>query len=113
MTSLTLVTGATGLVGNNVVRQLLERGQSIRVLGRDTSASKPLEGLDVEIVRGDIRDPQALETACRGVNRVIHAAAVVQIGRSGMELQRAVNVEGTRNVAAAARKAGARLVHVS
>ncbi|HQU44949.1 MAG TPA: NAD-dependent epimerase/dehydratase family protein [Pirellulales bacterium] len=110
---ITLVTGATGLVGNNVVRLLLQRGHRVRVLGRTSSDSRPLADLDVERATGDIRDADSLRAACRGVGRVIHAAARVHIGWSGLAEQRAVNVEGTRNVALAAREAGARLVHVS
>jgi len=110
---LTLVTGATGLVGNNVVRLLLERGQSVRVLARETSDPRPLVGLDVEIVRGDVRDAASVERAVQGVERIVHSAAWVQIGWTGLERARAINVEGTRHVAQAARRAGARLVHIS
>ncbi len=110
---ITLVTGATGLVGNNVVRLLLDRGYAVRVFGRNGSGAKALDGLDVERSTGDLCDSESLRRACQGVNRVIHAAARVHIGWSGLEEQRAVNVEGTRNVAMAAREAGARLVHVS
>ncbi len=110
---LTLVTGATGLVGNNVVRLLVERGDAVRVLTRNGSSSRALEGLPVEIAHGDIRQPETIRAACRGVRRVIHAAAEVQLGWKGMELARTINVEGTRNVAAAARTEGARLCHVS
>ncbi len=53
---LTLVTGATGLVGNNVVRMLLERGQTVRVLAREGSDPRPLAGLPVEVVLGDVED---------------------------------------------------------
>ncbi len=109
----TLVTGATGLVGNNVVRLLVERGEKVRVLIRQESLPAALEGLQVEVVRGDVCDPASLEPAFQGVDRVIHAAAHVHIGWRRGELQREVNVEGTRNVAAAALKAGARMVHVS
>ena len=110
---LTLVTGGTGLVGNNVVRLLLERGERVRVLARQTSASRPLEGLDIETVRGDVRDAESLRSAMQGVDLVIHTAAHVHIGWTGMGLQQAINVGGTRNVAAAARAASARMVHVS
>ncbi|HEX5445618.1 MAG TPA: NAD-dependent epimerase/dehydratase family protein, partial [Pirellulales bacterium] len=96
---ITLVTGATGLVGNNVVRMLLARGEAVRVLGRENCDPRPLAGLEVEIVRGDVRDASAVHRACRGAGRVIHAAARVQIGWSGLGLQRAINVEGTRHVA--------------
>jgi dihydroflavonol-4-reductase len=109
----TLVTGPTGLVGNNVVRMLLDRGETVRVLARETSAPRPLEGLDVEVVRGDVCDPHAVRRACDGAARVIHSAGYVQIGRRNLDRHRRVNVEGTRNVAEAARAGGARLVHVS
>jgi dihydroflavonol-4-reductase len=110
---LTLVTGATGLVGNNVVRLLLARGEAVRVLVRDHPDRRELEGLPVERFLGDIRDPESVEAALGGVVQVVHAAAAVQIGWTGLELLQAVNVEGTRNVARAARLAGARLCHVS
>lgn len=110
---LTLVTGATGLVGNNVVRLLLERGMAVRVLARETADARPLAGLDVEVVRGDVRDDAEVRRAVAGVQRVVHAAAVVQLGWSNLELQREINVVGTRRVAIAVREAGATLVHVS
>ncbi|MCH8924426.1 MAG: NAD-dependent epimerase/dehydratase family protein [Planctomycetes bacterium] len=109
----TLVTGATGLVGNNVVRLLLERGQSVRVLVRESSDRRPLEGLDVEIVWGDVRDAEAVVLAVQGVRSVVHAAAMVHIGWQGGELQRQINVLGARVVARTARDAGARMIHVS
>ena len=110
---LTLVTGATGLVGNNVVRLLLERGGRVRVLQRKSADPRPLAGLDVEFASGDVRDAEAVRAACQGAECVIHAAARVHIGWTGLEEQRAVNVEGTRHVLAACRETGARLVHVS
>ncbi len=108
-----LVTGATGLVGNNVVRLLLDRGQSVRVLHRHGSDPRPLAGLDVEIAHGDVRDAASVQRACEGARCVIHAAARVHIGFTGLAEQRTVNVEGTRHVAAACLASGARLVHVS
>lgn len=110
---LTLVTGATGLVGNNAVRLLLDRGEAVRVLARQHADSRPLAGLDVEKAFGDVRDAAAMEQACLGVDRVIHAAGMVHIGWTGLAQQRSVNVDGARNVARGARLAGARLVHVS
>ena len=67
-----LVTGATGFVGNNVVRLLLERGHSARVLVRESADERPLARLSVEIVAGDVRDQSAVERAAQGVNGVIH-----------------------------------------
>ncbi len=108
----TLVTGATGLVGNNVVRLLLERGERVRVLVRDPK-SRSLAGLTVETVPGDVTDVSSVEQASQDVQRIVHAAAIVHLGWTGMERQWAVNVEGTRNVANAAMRHGAKLIHVS
>lgn len=108
-----LVTGATGLVGNNVVRQLLAAGQTVRVLARGTSDPRPLAGLDVETIAGDVRDPAAVVQACDGVDVVVHAAGHVHIGWTQLDIHQEINVAGTRHVAAAARQSGARLVHVS
>ena len=103
---LTLVTGATGLVGNNVVRYLLDRGEAVRVLEREGCDPRPLKGLDVERAQGDIRDAEAVRQACRGVQRVVHAAGYVHIGWSNRELHHAINVEGTQNAIAGATQAG-------
>jgi len=108
-----LVTGSTGLLGNNVVRQLLAAGKSVRVLARPTSDPRPLAGLDVEIAAGDVRDVESIRQACQGIQSVIHAAGHVHIGWQQAEVHGAINVEGTRHVALAAREAGAKLVHVS
>ncbi len=109
----TLVTGATGLVGNNVVRLLLDRGEQVRVLVRNCSDSSPLQGLNVETVRGDVQDLASVQRAFEGVDRAVHCAAHVHIGWRGLKQQQAINVEGTRHVADAALQSGARLVHVS
>lgn len=108
-----LVTGATGLLGNTLVRLLLADGAAVRVLLRDGSDPRPLDGLDTEIHRGDIRDAAAVRRACEGCHLVLHAAAVVRIGRSDLPTFRAINVEGTRHVVEAASALGQRLVHVS
>lgn len=110
-----LVTGATGLVGNNVVRQLLARDLGVRALVRQTSpvGDTALAGLAVERVAGGLSDEAALERSMDGVSCVVHSAAFVHCGwRHGDEM-REINVEGTRRIARAARRAGARLVHVS
>lgn len=108
-----LVTGGTGLLGNNLVRLLLARGDRVRVLARATSGPRPLAGLEVEIAPGDVCDPQSVERACQGVDRVFHAAGHVHIGWSGQHRHTAVNVGGARNVAEAARRLGLRMIHVS
>lgn len=110
-----LVTGATGLVGNNVVRQLVDRGRPVRVLVRGAGpvVDRAFAGLPLTRVRGGLEDEAALVEAIDGAAVVIHAAAVVHCGWARLEEMRRVNVEGTRRVARAARLAGARLVHVS
>jgi len=108
-----LVTGATGLLGNNLVRMLLARGERVRVLVREGADPRPLAGLDVEVARGDVRDPGAVSAAVAGVSHVFHAAAGVQVGRRGLEAMRAVNVTGAAHVARACNAEGARMVQVS
>lgn len=109
----TLVTGATGLLGNNVVRNLLEAGTTVRVLARDNSDARPFAGLEIQMARGDMRDRDAVSRAVKGVSCVIHAAGYVHIGWRGLEQAREINVEGTRHIAEAARAVGAKFVHVS
>ena len=110
-----LVTGATGLLGNNVVRQLVDRGATVRVLARPGSSrgDKALAGLPVERIEAALDDDAGLDRAVAGSGVVVHSAAVVHIGWKRLDEMRQVNVEGARRVAAAARRAGARLVHVS
>jgi len=108
-----LVTGATGLLGNNVVRQLLAAGEQVRVLTRAKSDPRPYAELELDRIAGDVSDAAAVVAACRGMDVVIHSAGHVHIGWKQLDQHRQTNVEGTRNIAAGARAAGARLVHVS
>jgi dihydroflavonol-4-reductase len=91
----------------------LARGASVRVLTRSTSDPRPLSGLDLERATGDVCDAASLNAACAGVDVVIHCAGHVHIGWSQQEQHEAINVGGTRNVVAAAERAGAKMVHVS
>lgn len=109
----TLVTGATGFLGNNIVRNLLAQGTAVRVLARDNSDARPFAGLEIQMARGDMRDRDAVARAVEGVSCVIHAAGYVHIGWRGLAQAREINVEGTRHIAEAARRAGAKFVHVS
>jgi dihydroflavonol-4-reductase len=112
--SMDLVTGATGHIGNVLVRKLLEKGKRVRALvwrGEDTS---PLDGLDVEQVNGDVLDPVSLEQAFQGVDTVYHLAGIISIMPGHDPQVWKVNVEGTRNVLEAARRAAIRrLVYTS
>lgn len=107
----TLVTGATGFVGWHVARKLVERGHRVRALVRPTSRVREL---DVETVTGDLRDPASLERAVRGCGLLFHVAADYRLwAKDASELYRS-NVDGTRHVLEAARKAGVeRVVYTS
>lgn len=92
------VTGASGHIGNVLVRELLNRGEKVRVLLREESLPKSLEGLEVEIVTGDIRNIEDLRKLTKGVNIVYHLAAIISIMQHQEKLLHDVNVEGTKNV---------------
>ncbi len=101
-----LVTGATGHIGNVLVRLLVERGNRVRALVLPGEKTQSLQGLDVEIVEGNVLDPASLACAMVGVTRVYHLAGMISILPGRNELVRRVNIEGTRNVVEAARAAG-------
>ena len=104
------LTGATGFLGSHVARQLLSRGAQLRLLVRPTSRLDNIADLPAERVVGDLRDPQSLRTGMSGCEFVFHVAADYRLwSRNGQELYDS-NVEGTRNVLAAARDSGVRRV---
>jgi nucleoside-diphosphate-sugar epimerase len=110
----TLVTGATGHIGNNLVRALLGRQEKVRVLVRPGSSEKPLAGLDIERVEGDLRDAPSLARAMAGIERLYHVAAMISIRSGDREALWDANVAGTARLLAAARQAGVkRVVHTS
>jgi dihydroflavonol-4-reductase len=109
-----LVTGGTGFLGVNLVRFLVAQGQRVRLLVRSTTNRLGLESDLIEFFRGDITDAQSVLEATRGCDQVYHLAAWVQISPWGMDTARQTNVEGTRNVCAAALSQGVRrVVHCS
>lgn len=107
-----LVTGASGHVGGNLVRLLLERGFKVRAfVHNDTRA---LSGLDIEKVNGNILDPSSLSPAFDGVSYAFHLAAQISVLRRDAEKVAKVNAVGTRNVVNASLEAGVeKLVHFS
>ena len=109
-----VVTGATGHIGNVLVRELITRQQRVRALVLPGDDCRSLDGLDVEIIRGDVTNLASLQAAFEGAELVFHLAGIVTImpDRAGI-LQR-VNVGGIRNVVAACRSAKVRrLVYTS
>lgn len=93
-----LVTGATGFIGANVARVLLERGRSVRVFARPGSDRSNLKGLDVEIAEGDLRDAASTARAVDGCEEVYHVAAEYTFWSNDPEAVFESNVTGTRNV---------------
>src|SRR5688572_30053100 len=105
-----LVTGASGFVGGHVARLLVNRGYRVRALVRPASNLQGIAGLDLETAPGDLRDPHSLEAALAGCKVVYHVAADYRLwARDPSELYRS-NVDGTRNLLEAARRAAVDLV---
>jgi nucleoside-diphosphate-sugar epimerase len=108
-----LITGATGLLGSHIAEQLRLRGRSVRALVRPSSDATFLESIGCELVEGDVTDAASLVRACRGADTVYHAAARVGDWGPWAEFV-AVSIEGTRNALDAAEVARVRrFVHIS
>ena len=113
MANVQLVTGGGGFIGSNLVRALLAQGRRVRVL--DNFATGFRENLDevknkIDLLEGDIRDPDTCRKACDGVDIVFHQAAIPSVPRSMEDPQLSfdVNVVGTHHMLMAARDAGVR-----
>ncbi|MEE9145107.1 MAG: NAD-dependent epimerase/dehydratase family protein, partial [Candidatus Binatia bacterium] len=106
-----LVTGGGGFLGGYIVEKLVARGDSVRVLGRNSYPE--LENLGVESVQADLRDLRSVVNACEGIDTVFHVAALPAIwGR--WKYFYGINVEGTKNVLVGCKGQGvARLVYTS
>lgn len=107
-----LVTGPTGFVGRHLVPLLLDRGDAVCGLVRPATDDSWLREQGVEVVRGDLLDPEPVRDAAVGCERVYHLAGLVAHERRDAERLRAVNVDGVRTVLSAI-EPGARLVHVA
>ena len=109
-----LVTGGTGVVGQPVIRRLVESGREVRGLARSEQAASVLESLGATPSSGDIEDPDSLARAMSGCEVVYDIAGLVSFCPDDPAALYRINVEGTRNVVRAARRAGVRrLVHTS
>src|SRR5689334_16831262 len=100
-----LVTGASGFVGSAVARALLWRGESVRALVRPSSDRRNLEDLKVEIEVGGLRDRASVERAVKGCDTVFHVAADYRLSVPKPSDMFHGNVDGNRNVMAAAASA--------
>ena len=102
----TLVTGASGFLGSHVTRQLVARGDSVRVLLRASSNNRAIADLPLEYVTGDLRDSDSLARALVGVTRVFHVAADYRLWAKRKQDIYDSNVGGTKNLLDAAKRAG-------
>jgi dihydroflavonol-4-reductase len=109
-----LVTGGNGFVGCHVARALAARGDRVRVLVRRSSDVRALADVDCDRAMGDVRDAASVELAARGCDEIYHVAADYRLWVLDEAPMYATNVDGTKNVLQAARRAGvARVVHTS
>jgi 2-alkyl-3-oxoalkanoate reductase len=102
-----LVTGYGGFLGSEITRQLLSAGDRVVGLGRGSYAH--LDGLEIERVRGDVRDAAAVRLACEGVDAVIHTAAIAGVW-GPWDLYHGINTIGTQHVIDACRAHGVRVL---
>lgn len=108
-----LVTGGDGLLGSNLVRELLNRSYRVRVLVQPNRKAHTLEGLDIETVEGDIMDLDSIQKAAKGCEAIIHVAALTNVWPSRGDIYHKINVEGTRNmVQVALEQKVKRFIHV-
>lgn len=109
-----LVTGATGFIGGNLVRELLASGHEVRALCRPEADMTNVEGLEVEVAVGDLRDRASLDRAMEGREALFHTAALYSLWRPDPGDFARTNVEGTVNILESAKGAGVdRVVYTS
>ncbi len=109
-----LVTGATGFTGGHLARRLAAAGRAVRALVRDKTRAVDLAQSGVTLVEGDLRDPQALDRATKGIDVVFHIAAVYRQAGIAADVYRAINATAVQQIVeAAARNGVRRVVHCS
>lgn len=109
-----VVTGATGHIGNVLIRKLLKEGYTIRAFVLQNENIECIENLNIEIVYGDVRDIESLKVAFKGADVVFHLAGIIEIGSGNKKLMHDVNVGGTKNVVQACKEEKVkRLVYTS
>ena len=108
-----LITGSSGHVGSNFIRELSKQDYKIRCIDFDGD-HRAYEGYDVEVIKGDITNKESLQPVFKNVDIVFHTAALINLDRRYEKQIRQVNVDGTRNVCEAAVKAEVKkLIHFS
>jgi dihydroflavonol-4-reductase len=108
------VTGGTGFIGGRLVRKLLERGYEVTVLARNPESAADLEAAGVQIVQGDINNPESMREAMAGSDVVFHAAGWYEVGSPDWMNAELINVAGTRSVLRLAHELGVpRIVYTS
>jgi nucleoside-diphosphate-sugar epimerase len=105
-----LVTGATGLIGHAIARELLTEGHAVRALVRDVERARSIVPSGIELVAGDITDPASLAGACRDIDWVFHAAGMPEQWQPDDTIFDRVNRQGSVNVMNAALAAGVKRV---
>ena len=105
---LAFVTGATGFVGSHVAHALAKQGARLRLLVRPASDRRNLDGLDAELVEGDLRQPSSFESALQRCDALFHVAADYRLWVRDPQQMYHANVDGTRAILEIARKAGVR-----
>src|SRR5262249_37577911 len=109
-----LVTGATGFIGSAVVRQLVDRGRTVRVLARPGRDRRNIAGLPVEIVEGDLREPEVRRRALAGIRDLFHVAADYRLWVRAPSAMYATNIDATVALMRSAADAGvSRIVYTS
>jgi dihydroflavonol-4-reductase len=111
MYNLSLVIGANGHLGNNLLRELLKEGHTVRASVRNLSNTAPFNGLECEMVKADLMDKSSLKTAMNGVGVLYLAAAVYRSWAVNVEKEIiTVNIQGTQNAIEAAVESGVKKV---
>ena len=108
-----LITGATGFIGNHVTRLCLERGDDVRVMVMPGEDRSPLAGMEVEVVEGNLLDPESLVRAVQGIEQLYHLAALFAIWTKDPDLHFKINVDGARSILTAAHRAGVEKIVVT
>src|SRR3990170_7174172 len=101
-----LVTGATGFIGGNLVRELLRQGYQVRALIRKESPRRNIDGLKIEIAFGDLRDKESLDAALDGCDVLFHVAASYTFWTPDPRAVYETNVLGTENLLSVAKAKG-------